>query len=75
MQHDNMAAEHCNMATWHNTVRHESRSEPPHMAEAAERRRVENERKCFPGNAADGVIDLCGDDERFAKRARNERGP
>lgn len=47
------------------------------LAEAAERRRVENERKCFPGNAsaADGVIDLCGDDERFAKRARNERGP
>jgi hypothetical protein len=44
------------------------------LAEAAERRRVENERKCFPGNAADGVIDLCGDDERFAKRARNERG-
>ena len=45
------------------------------LAEAAERRRVENERKCFPGNAADGVIDLCGDDDEFAKRARNERGP
>ena len=44
------------------------------LAEAAERRRVENERKCFPGNAADGVIDLCGDDDEFAKRARNERG-
>ena len=45
------------------------------LAEAAERRRVENERKCFPGNAADGVIDLCGDDDEFAKRARDERGP
>ena len=45
------------------------------LAEAAERRRVENERKCFPGNAADGVIDLCGDDDEFAKRARNEQGP
>lgn len=46
------------------------------LAEAAERRRLENERKAFPGkrNAADGVIDLCGDDEP-AKRARNERGP
>ena len=45
------------------------------LAEAAERRRVENQRMAFPGNAADGVIDLCGDDDEFAKRARNERGP
>jgi hypothetical protein len=45
------------------------------LAEAAERRRVENNRTAFPGNAADGVIDLCGDDDEFAKRARNERGP